>query len=232
MVEWLGRPFRSVPRHPVPPLRVSIPKKVKEYVEANNKKAGTEKGKFVVIHGIELDSKASMQGIKPAFVIPHEEVREDVEDIVGDDASSFHLLQLASMINDSAGVIATNTVAIQLANARDKPSIILFSSEEKGKLFVPNAEGKKCVIISSQTGKLVGINVQAIQKVVQTFEKEQEREHKLKGMEKKEEPEIEELAEQKERPEVEGRRPRERRDREERDELNELEEVRDLSHCL
>lgn len=30
-------------------------------------------------------------------------------------------LQLAAIINDSAGVIATNTAAIQLASARDKP---------------------------------------------------------------------------------------------------------------
>jgi hypothetical protein len=29
--------------------------------------------------------------------------------------------QLAALINDSAGVIATNTAAIQLANAREKP---------------------------------------------------------------------------------------------------------------
>ncbi|KAK6915125.1 hypothetical protein RJ641_020242 [Dillenia turbinata] len=195
MVEWLGRPFRNVPRHPVPPLRVSIPKKVKEYVEAKYKKAGTEKGKFVVIHGIESDSKASMQskgdedsllpiqiwaeiaeairGMKPVFVIPHEKVREDVEEIVGEDASIVFITtpgQLAALINDSAGVIATNTAAIQLANARDKPSIALFSSEEKGKLFVPNAEEKKCVIISSQTGKLVDINVQAVQKAVQIFD--------------------------------------------------------------
>jgi hypothetical protein len=31
------------------------------------------------------------------------------------------LLQLAALINDSAGVIATNTAAIQLANTREKP---------------------------------------------------------------------------------------------------------------
>jgi len=31
------------------------------------------------------------------------------------------VLQLAALINDSAGVIATNTAAIQLASAREKP---------------------------------------------------------------------------------------------------------------
>lgn len=61
MVDWLGRPFRSVPRHPVPPLKVSISRKLKEVVAEKYKKAGAEKGKYIVIHGIESDSKASMQ---------------------------------------------------------------------------------------------------------------------------------------------------------------------------
>lgn len=61
MADWLGRPFRSVPRHPVPPLKVSISRKLKEVVEEKYKKAGAEKGKYVVIHGIKSDSKASMQ---------------------------------------------------------------------------------------------------------------------------------------------------------------------------
>lgn len=61
MVEWLGRPARNVPRHLVPPLKVSISRKLKEVVEEKYKAAGAEKGKYVVIHGIECDSKASMQ---------------------------------------------------------------------------------------------------------------------------------------------------------------------------
>lgn len=61
MLDWLGRPFRSVPRHPVPPLKVSISRKLKEVVEAKYKNAGAEKGKYIVIHGIKSDSKASMQ---------------------------------------------------------------------------------------------------------------------------------------------------------------------------
>lgn len=32
-----------------------------------------------------------------------------------------YLYQLAALINDSAGVIATNTAALQLAYAREKP---------------------------------------------------------------------------------------------------------------
>lgn len=49
-------------------------------------------------------------------------------------------------------------------------SIALFCSEEKGKLFVPNAEKKKCVIVSSKTGKLIDIDIQAVKKVLQIFD--------------------------------------------------------------
>ncbi|KAJ9189907.1 hypothetical protein P3X46_001155 [Hevea brasiliensis] len=195
MIDWLGRPFRSVPRQPLPPLKVSISRKLKEFVEAKYRAAGAEKGKYIVIHGIESDSKASMQsrgdtdsllplqvwaeitdnirGFKPLFVIPHEKERENVEEIVGDDTSIVFITtpgQLAALINDSAGVIATNTAAIQLANAREKPSIALFSSEEKGKLFVPNAAEKKCTIVSSKTGKLKDIGVEDIKQAMQILD--------------------------------------------------------------
>ncbi|NP_001242232.1 Photosynthetic NDH subunit of subcomplex B 1, chloroplastic-like [Glycine max] len=194
MVDWLGKPFREVPRQPVPPLRVSISKKLKEVVEAKYEKAGAKKGKYVVIHGIKSDSKASMQSrgdpdsllpievwaeiadvirdVTPLFVIPHEKERENVEEIFSEDASIVFITtpgQLAALINDSAGVIATNTTAVQLANAREKPCIALFCSEEKGNKFVPRAEEKKCIIISSKTGKLIDIDVEAVKNAVQTF---------------------------------------------------------------
>ncbi|KAI4329401.1 hypothetical protein L6164_021668 [Bauhinia variegata] len=194
MVDWLGRPFRSVPRQPVPPLRVSISRKLKEVVEEKYKKAGAEKGKYIVIHGIKSDSKASMQSkgdtdsllpieiwaeiaeavreFKPIFVIPHEKERENVEEAVGEDASIVFITtpgQLAALINDSAGVITTNTAAVQLANAREKTSITLFCSEEKGRIFVPDAEEKKCTIISSKTGKLADIDVGAVKDAIKTF---------------------------------------------------------------
>ncbi|KAL6334493.1 hypothetical protein AAG906_016040 [Vitis piasezkii] len=195
MVEWLGRPARNVPRHHVPPLKVSISRKLKEVVEGKYKAAGAEKGKYIVIHGIECDSKASMQskgdtdsllpiqkwaeiadtirGIRPIFVIPHEKVREEVEEEVGEDASMVFITtpgQLAALINDSLGVIATNTAAVQLATAREKPCIALFSSQQKGELFVPNAQEKKCLIVSSKTGKLVDINVEAVKKATEIFD--------------------------------------------------------------
>ncbi|XP_017248726.1 photosynthetic NDH subunit of subcomplex B 1, chloroplastic [Daucus carota subsp. sativus] len=197
MTDWLGRPARGVPREPLPPLKVSISRKLKEYVMEKYTKAGVEKGKYVVIHGIQSDSKASMQsrgdtdsllpiqtwaeitstissGVKPVFVIPHEKVREDVEDIIGEEASIVFIStpgQLAALINDSVGVIATNTAAVQLSNAREKPCIALFSSEEKGKLFVPDADVKKCKIISSKTGVLADIDIETIKAAVQIFER-------------------------------------------------------------
>lgn len=61
MIDWLGRPFRSVPRQALPPLKVSISRKVKEVVEAKYTSAGAVKGRYIVIHGIKSDSKASMQ---------------------------------------------------------------------------------------------------------------------------------------------------------------------------
>ncbi|XP_059291240.1 photosynthetic NDH subunit of subcomplex B 1, chloroplastic [Lycium ferocissimum] len=194
MVDWLGRPARKVPRQPLPPLKVSISRKLRGVVEAKYKNAGAQKGKYIVIHGIKSDSKASMQskgdpdsllpveiwariaedirGVKPVFVIPHEKEREDVEDAVGLDASIVFITtpgQLAALVDDSAGVIATNTAAIQIANARGKPSIGLFCSEDKARSFVPSAEEKKCAIISSKTGKLVDIDVEAIKSAVQIF---------------------------------------------------------------
>ncbi|XP_047939740.1 photosynthetic NDH subunit of subcomplex B 1, chloroplastic [Salvia hispanica] len=194
MIDWLGRPFRSVPRQALPPLKVSISRKVKEVVEAKYTSAGAVKGRYIVIHGIKSDSKASMQskgdtdsllpieiwddiasaisGLTPLFVIPHEKERENVEYVVGDDASIVFITtpgQLAALINDSAGVICTNTAAVQLANAREKPSIALFCSEDKAKVFVPNAEEKKCAVISSKTGKLVDIDVEAVKNAVQIF---------------------------------------------------------------
>ncbi|KAJ7962754.1 NAD(P)H dehydrogenase subunit 48, partial [Quillaja saponaria] len=194
MVDWLGRPFRSVPRQLLPPLKISLSRKLKDFVEAKYKKAGAEKGKYVVIHGIKSDSEASMQsrgdpdsllpielwgeiseairGVRPVFVIPHEKERENVEEVIGEDTSIVFITtpgQLAALINDSIGVIATNTAAIQLANARQKPSIALFCSAEKANIFVPNPEEKRCTSISSKTGKLVDIDVDAVKNAVQYF---------------------------------------------------------------
>lgn len=49
-------------------------------------------------------------------------------------------------------------------------SIALFSSEEKGRLFVPNAEEKRCVIVPSKTGKLINIDIEAVKSAIQIFD--------------------------------------------------------------
>ncbi|KAG6502153.1 hypothetical protein ZIOFF_042042 [Zingiber officinale] len=113
------------------------------------------------------------RGVKPLFVIPHEKVREDVEEVVGDDTHILFITtpgQLAALVDDAIRVIATNTAALQLANARNKPSIALFSYEEKANTFVPNAREKRCSIIASSTGKLIDIDVESVKNAVGIFE--------------------------------------------------------------
>ncbi|OEL22689.1 Photosynthetic NDH subunit of subcomplex B 1, chloroplastic [Dichanthelium oligosanthes] len=200
MLEWIGRPAKNVPRQPKQPLRVSISKKLRAYVEDKYSRAGVEKGKYVVIHGIASDSVANMKsrgdddcllpldhwaqiakeissddkGLKPLFVIPHEKHREEIEEEVGEDTNILFLTtpgQLTCLINDSAGVVATNTAAVQLANARDKPCVALFSSAEKARLFLPYVEDKgSCTVISSATGKLIDIDFEAVNMAVKDFE--------------------------------------------------------------
>ncbi|XP_052164993.1 photosynthetic NDH subunit of subcomplex B 1, chloroplastic [Oryza glaberrima] len=199
MLEWIGRPAKGVPEHPVPPLRVSISKKLRAFVEDKYSRAGVEKGKFVVVHGIASDSVANMRsrgdddcllplehwaeiakeissednGLKPLFVIPHQKHREEVEETVGKDTNILFITtpgQLTCLINDSVGVVATNTAAVQLANARDKPCVALFSSKEKARLFLPYLEEKKgCTVVASETGKLIDIDVEAVKKAVKEF---------------------------------------------------------------
>nr|XP_043607489.1 photosynthetic NDH subunit of subcomplex B 1, chloroplastic [Erigeron canadensis] len=195
MTDWLARPGRGVPRQVIPPLKVLISGKIKDLVATKYKTAGVEKGKYIVIHGIESDSKASMQsrgdtdsllplhiwakitnsirGVKPLYVIPHEKERENVEEIIGEDTNMVFITtpaQLAALINDSVGVISTNTAAILLAHARNKPCVALFGSEEKAKVFLPNLEDSKCIVASSKTGKLVDIDTDAVKNAVQIFE--------------------------------------------------------------
>ncbi|XP_062192847.1 photosynthetic NDH subunit of subcomplex B 1, chloroplastic-like isoform X1 [Phragmites australis] len=201
MLEWIARPAKDVPRQPTPPLRVSISKKLRAYVEDKYNRAGVQKGKYVVVHGIASDSVANMKsrgdddcllplehwaqiakeisssddkGLKPLFVIPHEKHREEIEEIVGEDTNILFITtpgQLTCLINDSAGVVATNTAAVQLANARDKPCVALFSSTEKVRLFLPYVEDKSnFTVVASATGKLIDVDIEAVKKAVKNFE--------------------------------------------------------------
>lgn len=48
-------------------------------------------------------------------------------------------------------------------------SIALFCSDAKAEVFVPRTEEKKCAVISSNTGKLIDIDVEAVKAAVQIF---------------------------------------------------------------
>ncbi|CAM8948036.1 unnamed protein product [Rhodiola kirilowii] len=198
MSDWLGRPARKVERHDVKPLKVAISKKVKDVVEKKYKAAGVEKGIFVVIHGIECDSKASMQsrgdtdsllpiqvwteivsemrGLKPVFVIPHEKIRDDVEQIAGDDASIVFITtpgQLAALINDSIGVIANQhgrCSACYRSWQTEVGIVLCRKCERKAELFVPNIEESRCITIASSTGKLADIDVKSVKNATQVFD--------------------------------------------------------------
>ncbi|KAJ9693144.1 hypothetical protein PVL29_012052 [Vitis rotundifolia] len=142
------------------------------YPNVNAAGAGLLLSQTFTPDGMNLSEAGYNMGIRPIFVIPHEKVREEVEEEVEDASIVFITTpgQLAALINDSLGVIATNTAAVQLATAREKPCIALFSSQQKGELFVPNAQEKKCLVVSSKTGKLVDINVEAVKKATGIFD--------------------------------------------------------------
>lgn len=68
-------------------------------------------------------TRYACRGAKPVYVIPHEKLREDVEEIAGEDSAIILVTtpgQLAALISDSIGVISTNTAALQLASACGK----------------------------------------------------------------------------------------------------------------
>ncbi|WP_340507240.1 hypothetical protein, partial [Escherichia coli] len=53
----------------------------------------------------------------------------------------------------------------------DKPCVALFSSAEKARLFLPYVEGKSsCTVISSATGNLIDIDLNAVKNVVKDLE--------------------------------------------------------------
>jgi len=45
----------------------------------------------------------------------------------------------------------------------------LFCSEDKGRLFIPDADEKNCKIIASKTGKLVDIDIRAVKDAIKVF---------------------------------------------------------------
>lgn len=196
LVEVFTRPKKNVPLMKVRPLEIAISRRLKDFVQKKYTQEGVSKEEFLVFHGIESNSKASMQSngdpdsllplqiwaeisratsSKSVFVVPFEPDRQRVHDVVGEEANVVFITtpgQLAAIINDSSGVVATNTAAVQIACALKKPSVALFSSSEKASLFVPNSEEKRCSIVSSATGRLVDIDVKAVITAVKAVEQE------------------------------------------------------------
>jgi hypothetical protein len=59
LLDYVAQPANGVPLEPIPPLQIGVPKRVKSVVQGKMDAAGIT-GEFVVFHGIESDSAASM----------------------------------------------------------------------------------------------------------------------------------------------------------------------------
>ncbi|CAM6103967.1 unnamed protein product [Calypogeia fissa] len=186
LMDYVARPARGVPREEIPSLQIGVPKRVRTVVQEKMNEAGLTEGKYVVFHGIESDSAATMtsrgdtdsllplqfwgqlkqklqeaSGMKVVVVIPHKKERPKVFEACGQDTSVIFITtpgQLASLVRDSAGVVSTNTAAMLMAVAFNKPSVALFGSPEKAARFVP-PQAEKIKAIASKTGKLAGVDV-------------------------------------------------------------------------
>lgn len=182
LIDYLAQPGNGVPEQAVPMMEVGVPKRVRAVATSKYTEAGVEAGKFVVFHGVESDSGASMQtkgdsdsllppefwaklkasaGTSVLVVIPNMKDKKKVIAACGDDVHVVFITtpgQLGAIIRDSAGVVSTNTAAVQIAIAFNKPSVAIFGSDEKASLFVPPL-AKKCKVVTSKTGKLADVEV-------------------------------------------------------------------------
>ncbi|KAH7285223.1 hypothetical protein KP509_33G018200 [Ceratopteris richardii] len=194
LIEVLKNPKPSVPEMIIKPLQVGVSRKLREFVEKKYVKEGLSKGQYLVFHGIESISLASMQSagdrdsllplklwaeiakatsVTFVIVLPLVSDKERVLEALGETTKTIFMTtpgQLAALINDSIGVVTTNTAAVQIACALKKPSVALFSSTEKASLFVPHAEERCCTVIASETGKLIDINIAAAIKAMKSIE--------------------------------------------------------------
>eukprot|EP00897_Mesotaenium_endlicherianum_P010177 jgi/Mesen1/9188/ME000591S08515 len=175
------------------PLSVGVPGAVKLVARGNLSAAGVKPGHYTVIHGLESDSAACMRSAgdpdsqlsakalaevaksiegEVLVVIPNEIDRPKVVAAFGPDARILRVTtpgQLAATIEDSAGVVTTNTAALLLSMALKKPSVALFGSVEKAKLFAPHAESHNCTVVASSTGKLADVDLSAAAAAVKTL---------------------------------------------------------------
>eukprot|EP00850_Spirogloea_muscicola_P005714 SM000026S08963 [mRNA] locus=s26:734476:737144:- [translate_table: standard] len=184
--EFLCKPQRDVPRLDVPPLQVGISRKVRQVAREKREAAGLEPGvPYVLFHGIQSTSAASMQSAgdpdsllplsvwaelarvpsaKVLVVVPNDKETPKVLDALGQGVHPVKITtpgQLAAAIDDSIGVATTNTAAVQLAMALNKPGVAFFSSAEKAAVFAPHAKAKGVAIVASPAGGLAGLDVQA-----------------------------------------------------------------------
>ncbi|XP_024385190.1 photosynthetic NDH subunit of subcomplex B 1, chloroplastic [Physcomitrium patens] len=196
MIEELSQMGKNLPKTEAPPLEVGIGRKVKAYVENKYLEAGLSEGEFLVFHGIKSDSSASMTSRgdkdsllpiemwaeiakstseKVVFVIPNEKLRSKVKESCGENTHIVFITtpsQLGALINASTGVVTTNTAALQLAIALKKPTVSLFASQEKAKLFIPEYARDSCAVVASKTGKLSNLDVKAVTMALSTIAKE------------------------------------------------------------
>eukprot|EP00850_Spirogloea_muscicola_P002885 SM000011S19063 [mRNA] locus=s11:606314:609018:- [translate_table: standard] len=184
--EFLCKPQRDVPQLDVPPLQVGISRKVRQVALEKREAAGLEPGvPYVLFHGIQSTSAASMQSAgdpdsllplsvwaelarvpsaKVLVVVPNDKETPKVLDALGQGVHPVKITtpgQLAAAIDDSIGVATTNTAAVQLAMALNKPGVAFFSSAEKAAVFAPHAKAKGMAIVASSAGGLAGLDVQA-----------------------------------------------------------------------
>eukprot|EP00250_Pteridium_aquilinum_P015773 c22757_g1_i1 orf=178-1800(+) len=196
LIEVLKNPQPKVPEMSVRPLSVALSKRLKNFVQQKYMHEEVTQGEFLVFHGIESTSNASMQSkgdldsllplqkwaeiaraasVKCLIVVPNEADKKRVREVLGAGAKVIFITtpgQLAALINDSLGVVTTNTAAVQLACALKKPSVALFSSAEKASLFVPHAKERRCTVVSSDTGKLVDVDAIAAIRAMKTIEEQ------------------------------------------------------------
>eukprot|EP00270_Netrium_digitus_P020088 TRINITY_DN814_c0_g1_i2.p1 TRINITY_DN814_c0_g1~~TRINITY_DN814_c0_g1_i2.p1 ORF type:complete len:528 (+),score=141.29 TRINITY_DN814_c0_g1_i2:34-1617(+) len=189
--EFLGSATKFAPAVGLPPLQVNIPQKVADVCREKYAAEGIPKGlEFVVFHGIASASAASMRslgdkdsglpldvlvplvesvkskGVQPLVVIPNENDRSKVVEAVGESAKIIKIAtpgQLAALVADSAAVVTSNTAALPLALALSKPTVALFGKQETATAFAPAdaVGGTFFTAVSSQTGQLSGISVEA-----------------------------------------------------------------------
>lgn len=181
------------PPPPVGPLKVGIPKKVQQVARTLIQGADLKPGEFVLVHGLQSTSAASMRSkgdpdcqlageviarlaastTDPVLVVvPNETDRTRVEHLLPPNARAVKITtpgQLGAVISDAKGVVASNTAALQLAIALGKPSVALFASEGTANLFVPDAREKNCIVVSSKTGKLSDVDTQSAVLALSTF---------------------------------------------------------------